>query len=113
MKYFNNLKIYYHYIFIYKMNYNLILLEDPDYMIWPILTYGFKLLINIYYILYQIPLLYNVIPILVIIIYDIIQILISITYNLTGRIPLYDKIDYVSINTKMLINSYMYYIVYI
>ena len=29
------------------MNYNLILLEDPDYMIWPILTYGFKLLINI------------------------------------------------------------------
>jgi hypothetical protein len=91
----------------------LILLKDEDYMIWPILTYVFKLLINIYYLFYTQLLLYNIIPVLIIIIYDILQISISITYNLKRRVPFYDKIDYVSINTKMLINSYMYYIAYI
>jgi hypothetical protein len=91
----------------------LILLKDEDYMIWPILTYIFKFFINIYYILYVTPLIYNIIPVLVIIIYDILQIFISITYNLKNRVPFYDKIDYISINGKILINTYMYYIAYI
>jgi hypothetical protein len=91
----------------------LIILKDEDYMIWPILTYIVKLFMNIYYLLYVIPLLYNIIPISIIIIYDIIQIFISITYNLKKRVPFYDTIDYVSINTKILINSFMYYIAYI
>jgi hypothetical protein len=91
----------------------LILLKDENYMIWPIFTYIVKLFINIYYLLYLMPYLYNIIPIIIIIIYDILQIFISITYNLKRRVPFYDTIDYVSINTKMLINSYMYYIAYI
>ncbi len=90
----------------------LILLKDEDYMIWPILTYVFKLLINIYYLFYTQLLLYSILPALIII-YDTFQIFISITYNLQRRVPFYDTIDYVSINTKMLINSYMYYIAYI
>jgi hypothetical protein len=95
------------------MSNHLIFLKYKDYLIWPILTYIFKLFINIYYLLYLYPLLYNIIPVLIIIVNDIIQIYISITYNIKNHVPYYDTIDYVSINIKILVNTYMYYIVYI
>jgi len=95
------------------MSNHLIFLKYKDYLIWPILTYIFKLFINIYYLLYLYPLLYNIIPVFILIVNDIIQIYISITYNIKNHVPYYDTIDYVSINIKILVNTYMYYIVYI
>lgn len=86
------------------------LLKTPDFRWWPVITYIGKWFIMIHYIVHIIPKSTNRLPLLVVAFADFTHMVISFTYYVYDCAPLFEKLDFLSVSYKIVINSMMYFL---
>jgi hypothetical protein len=84
-------------------------LKTPDFKWWPILTYICKCHITLHYIIHIIPSGGNILPLLLLTFTDVLHIFISFTYYIYDCTIFYEKLDFLSINIKIVVNTFIYF----
>jgi hypothetical protein len=85
------------------------LLKNPDDRWWPIITYIVKWYLTIHYLVHVIPHANNVLQLVIMSVVDFGNMLISFSYYLYEYQPLTEKLNFLSINYKIIINTLMYF----
>lgn len=84
-------------------------LKNPDFKWWPILTYIFKGYIALHYLIHVIPRGGNILPLLLLTAVDVLHMMVSFTYYIYDCTLFYEKLDFLSINIKIVVNTSVYF----